>query len=267
VTTGRTDDAHPAVRGSRRGYARTLSFLVARLRPSAPRGLTLTVLLILLAVLLAAFGVVTEDVVAGDELVQVDDPVSRFLIGRRTAWLTAVMRVATSLGSALVVIPLLLGVGLLAHRSRRSWRPLGFLALAVGGATLTSTVIKLLVARPRPAKGALVHALGYAFPSGHSTTAAAAWLSAAVVLASLTPRTALRVVIGTVAAVVVVLVGVSRVYLGVHAPTDVLGGWALGTLWLAGVLAVVRVVSHRTFTHSSRAPDGRAPSTTEPRGG
>jgi undecaprenyl-diphosphatase len=130
---------------------------------------------------------------------------------------------------------------LLGRRALGSWRPLGFLAVTVGGATVTSTIIKIVVARPRPAAGALVDALGYAFPSGHSTTGAAAWLGAAVAVASMTRATPIRVVVGTVAAVVVALIGVSRVYLGVHAPTDVLGGWAIGTLWLIGVLVAARL--------------------------
>ncbi|MCW2636920.1 MAG: phospholipid phosphatase [Blastococcus sp.] len=217
-------------------------FLVTRFRPGTPLGLVLTVNMALLLLLLSAFSVVTEDVVAGEELVAADGPIERFLIDRRTPALTMLMRICTQLGSAPVVVPLVVGVALLGHRRHGSWRPLGFLAFAVGGATLTSTVIKLVVARPRPESGALVHALGYAFPSGHSTTAAAAWLSTAVVLASLTPRRAWRAGLGVVAIAVVLLVGVSRVYLGVHAPTDVLGGWALGALWVAGGLIGGRVL-------------------------
>jgi undecaprenyl-diphosphatase len=152
------------------------------------------------------------------------------------------MRGFTSLGSAPVVIPLLLAVGLLARRVRGSWRPLLFLAVTVAGATLTSTIIKLIVARPRPTSGALVRALGYAFPSGHSTAAAATYLAIAVVLGSLVRSRALRILAGTAAVVVVLLVGISRVYLGVHAPTDVLGGWALGALWVAGTLIAGRLL-------------------------
>lgn len=232
------------------GSAHWPDFLAARLRPRTRLGLMLTAQLALLVLMLATFSVVTEDVVAGEELVEADGPIENFLISRRTAGLTAAMRVFTGLGSALVVIPLLLCVGLLAYRARRSWRPLGFLALTVGGATLTSTLIKLAVARPRPETGALVDALGYAFPSGHSTTAAAAWLAAAVVVGSLTRSTAARIALGLVATLVVVLVGVSRVYLGVHAPTDVLGGWALGALWLAGTLTAGRLLFRRETVHT-----------------
>jgi membrane-associated phospholipid phosphatase len=203
-------------------------------------GLVLSVPLGVVALLLTVFSVVTEDVLDGGELVGVDDPVSRFLIGHRSAGVTVFMRVMTQCGSALVVVPLLLGVGFFARRRRGSWRPLAFVAVVAVGATLTSTLVKVLVARPRPGTGALVKALGYAFPSGHSTAASAAWLSAALVLGSLTRRLVQRVLLAVVAVLVVVLVGVSRVYLGVHAPTDVLGGWAMGALWVAGALAAGR---------------------------
>jgi len=243
--------------GPQRGYARPLALLPARLRASTVLSLALTVYLGVLALLLATFSVVTEDVLDGGELVRVDDPVSRFLIGHRTPWLTPVMRVVTDLGSALVVVPLVLAVGVVARRTRGSWRPLAFVSLVVIGATLTSTLIKVLVARPRPTTGALVHALGYAFPSGHSTTSAAAWLSAAVVVGSLTRSALARTVLGVVAVLVVGLVGVSRIYLGVHAPTDVLGGWALGTAWLIGTLAVVRLARRRGPEPARPSPEPR----------
>jgi len=234
----------PVVRLQRR-YARQLDFLAGRLNPAAALGLVFTAQLAVLALLGAAFSAVTEDVVTRDELVRLDDPVSRFLIEHREPWMTTVMEIIIDLGTALVLIPLLLAAGVLARWRRGSWRPLGFLALTLAGASLTSTVIKLLVTRPRPETGALVRALGYGFPSGHSTAAAAGWLSTALVLGWLTRSVALRVTLGAGAAAVVTLVGVSRVYLGVHQPTDVLGGWALGALWLAAVLTATHLLTNR----------------------
>jgi undecaprenyl-diphosphatase len=212
----------------------------------------LTALVVVAGLLVAAFGILTGDVIDEDHLLHVDGPVAGAVQDLRAAWLTTSMRIITSLGSGPVVIPLLLVVGLVARRLQRSWAPMAFLVIAAGGATLLSTSIKLMVARPRPDTGALVRALGYGFPSGHSTTAMAAWLSGAIVLSSLTPRVARRIGIWSVAVLVVVLVGVSRVYLGVHAPTDVLGGWTLGALWVA----VVLVVGHRLVGRRSE-PVGR----------
>ena len=72
---------------------------------------------------------------------------------------------------------------------------------------------------------------GYAFPSGHTTTATVGYGLAAALLIVLFPR--VRAVIAVAAVVLIAGVGLSRTYLGVHWPTDVLGGWALGTSWLA----------------------------------
>lgn len=236
----------------RRLVAMAQGFLAARFDPADKMGLPVTLGFGFLVVLAAGFGAVTEDVVTGDELVGLDDPISRFLLEHRQPWLTAVMGVVTYLGTAYVLIPLLAAAGLLARRRGGSWRPLGFLALTTTGASLTSTAIKLLVARKRPESGALVDALGYAFPSGHSAAAAAGWLSAALVLSCLTRSVALRVSLPAVAALVVVLVGVSRVYLGVHEPTDVLGGWALGSLWLTGTLIANHLIANRRSNNGDK---------------
>ena len=71
----------------------------------------------------------------------------------------------------------------------------------------------------------------HSFPSGHSAMAAAVFLTLATVVASVEPRRRTKALIYALAVGLVVAVGVSRVYLGVHWPTDVLGGWALGTGW------------------------------------
>lgn len=244
--------ARPAVVRGRERYARQLAFLAGRFSPAGALGLVLTVQLAVLALLGAAFGVVTEDVMEDDRVLGVDGPVAGFLVGRREPGLTTAMRLVTELGGVRVVVPLLLAVGLLARGRSSSWRPFVLLGLAAVGAVVASTTIKLIVARPRPDAEALVTALGYGFPSGHSTQAAAVWLAVAVVLGSLTSLAAVRAAIGGVAVVVVVMVGVSRVYLGVHAPTDVLGGWALGALWTCAVLTAMRLLEHRGAGRAAR---------------
>jgi membrane protein DedA with SNARE-associated domain/membrane-associated phospholipid phosphatase len=237
--------ARPAVARLERRYAGQLQFLARRLDPGRALGLALTALLGALGLLGAGLGAVTEDVLANDEIVRVDSPISRYLIEHREPWLTTVMDAITQLGSAAVLIPVLLVLAVIAHRVRGTWRPAAFLAAALGGAAASSTLIKLIIARPRPTSGALVEALGYAFPSGHSTAAAAGWLAAALVAGSLTRSFPARVSLLAAALVVVALVGVSRVYLGVHAATDVLAGWALGGLWVALALTGAHLLTVR----------------------
>lgn len=234
-----------------RRYARQLGFLAARLRPGGAFGLVLTVQLAVLVAGGAAFGGVVEDVLRDNELVGLDSPVAQFLVQQREPWLTTTMEAITWLGSAAVLVPLALGVGVCAARRLRSRRPLVFLAVALGGSTALVQMIKLLVTRPRPDAG-LVTAPGYSFPSGHATGAAAGWGAVALVLIWLTTRWGTRVALATAAVLIALLVGVSRVYLGVHEATDVLGGWALGAAWVAAVTAALQVYGGRAGHGSHR---------------
>jgi membrane protein DedA with SNARE-associated domain/membrane-associated phospholipid phosphatase len=233
-----------------RRYARQLNFLADRLRPGEAFGLVLTLQLAVLVTAGAAFGGVTEDVLRRNELIGLDSPVAQFLARRREPWLTTTMQTVTWLGSLAVLIPAALAVGGFAGYRRHSLRPLMFLALTLVGSTVLVQLIKLLVARPRPGAG-LVTALGYSFPSGHAAAAAAGWGAIAVVLMELTTRWSTRVVLATAGLLIALLVGVSRVYLGAHEPTDVLGGWALGAAWVAGLTAALHVYD---------VPVGRLPS-------
>lgn len=236
--------SHPLVQRIARRYARQIAFLSDRFRPGGAFGLVLTVQLAALVALGAAFGGITEDVLRRNELIGIDTPVAHFFAERREAWLTTAMEFVTSLGSAWVLVPVALTVGLVVGRRLRSWQPLLYLAIALGGSTALAQLIKLLVARPRPEDG-LVDALGYSFPSGHSTAAAAGWLTIALVLSMLTDRWGARVTMVAGAVTIALLVGVSRVYLGVHEPTDVLGGWALGAMWVAAAAAALQVYDER----------------------
>ncbi len=222
-------------------YRRQITFVADRLRPRGAFGLVLTVQLIVLVTAGAAFGGVVEDVLRGNELIGLDSPISRFLITRREPWLTTPMHVITWLGSATVLIPLALAVGIWAARRQKSRRPVIFLAIALGGSTIVVQLIKLLVARPRPS-GGIISAMGYSFPSGHATAAAAGWGALLLLLIPLARRWGVRVTMATTATLIVLLVGISRVYLGVHAPTDVLGGWALGAAWVTATTAATCVL-------------------------
>ena len=109
-------------------------------------------------------------------------------------------------------------------------------ALYVGaasvGAILLSSGLKEAFDRPRPdlvPHGAMVYTSS--FPSGHSTMSAAVYLTLGLVASRFVPRRRLKVLLIGVGIIVTAAVGVSRVYLGVHWPSDVLGGWALGTCW------------------------------------
>jgi undecaprenyl-diphosphatase len=169
----------------------------------------------------------------------VDQPTETFLVTHRTAWLTDAMRLVTDLGAAAVLVPLVLVAGLGWRWRRGSWRPLALLGGAAVGAWAVQVAVKQLVERPRPPAGlALSHATGFAFPSGHATDAAAVYGMLAVLLAR-PGRRAARAAALLAAVGVIALVGLSRLYLGVHWLTDVAGGVGLGAAWLVSLILVV----------------------------
>ncbi len=114
----------------------------------------------------------------------------------------------------------------------RRWRALVFLLAALLGGMELGDFFKELFARPRPdVVPHLARESSSSFPSGHATYSAIAYVTFAIMLRGLAPGAAGRAYIAGAAAFVVLLVGFSRVYLGVHYPSDVLAGWCLGTAW------------------------------------
>lgn len=153
-----------------------------------------------------------------------DDP-----IGPR--WLEESLRDVTALGG-FTFLTLLTILSILAFRLHGRRRQAWVMAATVIAAQISSEALKALYDRPRPMlvpHGSLVYS--QSFPSGHSTVAAAAFLTLATLIASLEPRRAFKVMTYLTASVIIVAVGFSRIYLGVHWPTDVLAGWCLGSAW------------------------------------
>lgn len=149
------------------------------------------------------------------------------------AWLQEAVLEMTALGGFTLIITVLLAVvGYLVVAGFRG--PALFLVLSVWTGWLASQTLKSLYARPRPdlvPQLDLVHTAS--FPSGHAMMTTLVYLTLATVIARVADSTAVRVYVFAAAIVISVLVGLTRVYLGVHWPSDVLAGWALGAAWAA----------------------------------
>jgi undecaprenyl-diphosphatase len=145
-------------------------------------------------------------------------------------WLTGTMRDVTALGGYTVLTLLsLAAAGYFAVRQK--WAAVVRVVAAGVGAAMCDAV-KLVFARPRPAVVSHLDEVSTAsFPSSHAAASAAVYLTLALVFAGRRPR--VRRFLLTVAVLLSLLVGFSRVFLGVHFPTDVLGGWAVGVGWAA----------------------------------
>jgi undecaprenyl-diphosphatase len=146
-------------------------------------------------------------------------------------WFEEAMRDVTALGGVTFLVLATLSVS--AYLAFRQRRRLALLTVAtISGAQLVNEAVKDLFQRARP--DLVPHGTApysSSFPSGHAMMAMVTFLTLALVLGALEPRRRTRAFLLGLAALMAALVGVSRVYLGVHWPTDVAGGWALGASW------------------------------------
>jgi undecaprenyl-diphosphatase len=146
-------------------------------------------------------------------------------------WVEEIARDLTALGG-IAVVSLTVGAVLGFLVIRRKLHAAALVAAATGGGFLLSCLVKGLVDRPRPELVPhLSLAMTSSFPSGHSLMSAVVYLTLGSLLARLAPGPGLKIYCIGVATVLTGLVGVSRVYLGVHWPTDVVAGWTLGLAW------------------------------------
>lgn len=155
------------------------------------------------------------------------------------AWLAEAMRDVTALGSTAVLTLLVItvtGFLLIMHKRQSAL----MIVLSVVGGTVLGSLMKIGFGRPRPAiVPHLTEVSSASFPSGHSMMSAVVYLTLGALLARTQQNTGVKIYIFAMATGLAMLVGISRVYLGVHWPTDVLAGWALGSLWALMCWAVM----------------------------
>ncbi len=178
----------------------------------------------------------------------------------RYPWLSSVMPDLSGLGStAVLTLFTVATVGYLGIVSARITASL--VATSVGLGTVLVSVFKAGFARPRPdAAYAEIIASDLSFPSGHASMSAIVFLTIGALIASQRSGLAERIYILTVTAVLTFLVGLSRVALGVHWATDVLGGWTFGAAWAIGWLLLAHQLGRRGHANS-KAENGGLPHT------
>jgi undecaprenyl-diphosphatase len=155
-------------------------------------------------------------------------------------WFKNSMRDVTALGG-LTFLTLMLTVVVLGLLFHRKYREGIIVAITAITAQASIEILKMFYDRSRPDPIQLsIHAYTASFPSGHTTASTALFLTVATVIASLQGKRNTKILAYTVATSVIIAVGFSRVYLGMHWPTDVLGGWVLGTVWALVAWAVLR---------------------------
>lgn len=187
----------------------------------------------LLAVALLAFAVLAADLLRDGPITQADAPISRWSHDHMSATLTQFMLVVTHLHSTAGICLMALALGLaLAWRGQWVWLPA--LIWCVPGGLVLNAALKQVFQRIRPSGDSPVLALAtYSFPSGHTAGATVWWGFVAILCFTWQPGPWRRVGAVALAGVMICLTAFSRVYLGVHYPSDVLAAIAEGIAWLA----------------------------------
>lgn len=191
-----------------------------------------------IALALLGFAEISDEVTEGEgEVRWFDDGLLQALrtsdpadpIGPR-AFEEVVVEITALGGFGVLALVTLLVVGYLLMQ--RKWADATLMLVATIGGTLISEGLKVGFSRPRPDLVAhVVEVHSMSFPSGHAMLSAVTYLTVGALLARSQTRTAERGYILGAAIVLTLLIGASRVYLGVHWPTDVLAGWCLGAAW------------------------------------
>ncbi len=234
--------AYPPVASLRTRYAVQLRWLLRRLTPGQYLGLHLTIGLLAAAGGLWLFGGLAEDLLTGDPIVRFDQLLADYLHSHATPPLTTFFLVVNALGSIETIV--LLGVVVAAFLAwGRRWLFLGSWVAAVAGSAVLNQLLKGLFERPRPFfEHPLLIETSYSFPSGHAMESFVVYgmLAYFAVLALRSWESRVGVIFG--AALLVVLIGFSRMYLGVHYLSDVLAGYAAGGVWLSALVTGVETI-------------------------
>ncbi len=193
-----------------------------------------------IAVLLFAFGFIAQKVAEGEPLTFDRHVILALRSSAKPsvpigpAWLQEAARDITSLGSTVVLGIItfsVVGYLFLARKPAVAW----LMLIGVLGGIALNNLLKFAFARPRP--DFVTHAARVfttSFPSGHATLSAITYLTMGALLARTHPSFIISLYFMSLAIFLTVLIGVSRIYLGVHYPTDILGGWCIGAAWAMG---------------------------------
>jgi membrane-associated phospholipid phosphatase len=212
--------------------------------PAALAGLATLFGLAVAALALFSFGWLADEMLEGETLAT--DLAIRAAVHTLAApGLTRGLVLVSTLGGPAVLVPL--GVALAALFAwRRWWRGAMLLVMSMLGAGMLDAVLKLAFRRPRPTPYFDYPApASFSFPSGHALFAFCFFATGAALLAPRLVHPALRRLVWLGAAVVILVIGFSRVYLGVHYPSDVLAGYAAGLIWSSIIMLGDRLAHAR----------------------
>jgi membrane-associated phospholipid phosphatase len=233
---------------------RALEFVARRFKPGQYLGLHLTIGLAISISALWVFTSLTQAILKRSLLTQFDVSLLQWLHARNTNVGLDVFFAISAFGSplALILVGLLIAVVL---ARRRLWFLLSGWLAALLGAGVLDKVLKQAVGRPRPTYAYAVHTYGFGFPSGHAMASLIAYgMATYLVLTLWIERPLAQKALVLTAVGLVLSIGLSRLYLGVHYFTDELAGYAAGAFWLSACITGLEISRRRRITRSPMRP-------------
>jgi undecaprenyl-diphosphatase len=237
-------------------HPRSISFLQARLDTTVFSGLTLSILTIAFVYVFALFAGVVEDLITSDPIVAVDIRIANLFFVFRTHTLTNIFTWITLLGKSQIIICFIVISGALFWLWRKKYYVLS-LVIAVIGSEAFTYLGKLAFHRPRP-ELAVYSEHSFSFPSGHATVAVAFYGFVGYVLMRLFQSWNKKVNILFTTILIIIAIGFSRVYLGVHYISDVWCGYLVGAMWLIIAISFSEWIEYQEKNSKSISPIGGA---------
>jgi len=193
--------------------------------------------------MLVLFAWLAGEVLEGDAHA-FDVAVRRSVHANASPFLTLLMRGWTHFGDRLVLI--VFTATAFVGFWRKGWkRGAAWIAVTMAGVVVFEVTLKLAFQRPRPEAFFGVSPVTYSFPSGHALGSFCFYATVAALIAHRVRESWIRVGLGILAAVIIAGVGFSRIYLGVHYPTDVIAGYAAAAVWVSALISLDRFRAHR----------------------
>ncbi len=167
-----------------------------------------------------------------------DNTIISLVQGLEVPLLTTIMKFFTVIGNTIPIVIITIMVMIVLYIFLGHRRELIFLVCVMIGSALLNTLLKLIFQRARPDINRIIEVKGYSFPSGHSMAAFTLYGVIAFLIWKHIPTAIGRVAIIIMSVLFITFIGISRIYLGVHYPSDILGGYLMSACWLTGSIWV-----------------------------
>ena len=167
-----------------------------------------------------------------------DTTVIAFVQGLETPWLTTVLTFFTWLGSGYVVVPMALILAAILYYGLRASPQAWLLLIVIAGTPLFNTLLKHYFKRERPEIHRILDTHGFSFPSGHAMISFSLYAIIAFIAWGFIKTAAGRVMLLLFTAFMILAISISRIYLGVHYPSDIVGGFTVSALWLTIAITI-----------------------------